>query len=121
MFAIVLTCLKTVGPLLLFFPVDRNTRKTVVRQSAWCLWKQFLLSVSMTPTRDSHAQNDGESCVCAAGPGRSLLCNITELFGTTTYNEGKYILLSLLGSNVKSSKSGLLYFSGSGFFPSRTP
>lgn len=106
MSAIVLTCSKTAGPLLLSFPADCDTRKTVVRQSAWCLWKQFLLSISMTPTWDSHAQNDGESCTCTAGLGRSLpLQHHWALWNHL--HEDKYILLSLLGSNVKSSKSSL--------------
>lgn len=65
---------------LLSFPADCNTKKTVVGQSAWCLWKQFLLSVSMTSTWDSV-----RAVLVLQGQAGAILCNTSELFGTTTY------------------------------------
>lgn len=90
---------------LLSSPADCNTKKTVARQSAWYLQKQFLLSVSMTPAGHSHRQNDGESCACAAGPGRSHPLQHRWALWDNYLCEGKYMLL--LGSNVKPSKSSL--------------
>lgn len=87
------------------FPADCNARKTVRRQSAWYLWKEFLLSVSVTLTWDSHRQNDGESCACATGPGRSH--PLHWALQNSHIHEGEHIILSLLHSNVKPSKSSL--------------